>query len=177
MTVTVSLIVLGVLALLLLFRLARGRALVLEKEGNTTPSIEALDVEAFQNLLDPAEEEFLRVNLPPPIFRMLRRERQRVAIEYIARAAQNAVALTRLGEAARRSSDPSVAEAGERLVDGATRLRLYTLQAILKLYIGLYLPWPNISTARIADYYERTTRLVVLLGCLQYSSHSVSVSQ
>jgi hypothetical protein len=176
MTITVSLIVLGVLALLFLLRLAKVRALILADEGNPSQSIEAVDVQAFQNLLDPAEEEFLHAHLPPRTFRMLRRERQRAAIEYIARAAQNALVLTRVGEAARHSGNPSVAEAGERLVDSATRLRLYTLRAVLKLYIGLYLPWLNIPTTRIADHYERTHRLVVLLGCRKHSSHGVSAS-
>jgi hypothetical protein len=176
MTVTLSLIFLGVLALLLVLRLAKGRTRMLADASEISQRIRAVDVRAFQNLLDPQEEEFLRANLPPPAFRTLRRERQRAAIDYIVRAAQNAVLLMRMGEAARHSGNPSVAEAGEQLVDNATRLRLLTLQAMVKLYIGMYLPATNLSTARIADHYERTTRLVILLGCLKYSARGVSSS-
>jgi hypothetical protein len=46
-------------------RLAKGptpSASILE---NPTEHMRAVDVEAFRNLVDPDEEEFLRTNLPP----------------------------------------------------------------------------------------------------------------
>ena len=63
----------------------------------------------------------------------------------------------RVGEAARLSAEPSVAEAGEKLVDSALRLRLFALQATAKLYIGILLPGMRVSALALADSYERMT--------------------
>jgi len=136
----------------------------------------AVDVEAFRNLVDPGEEEFLRANLAPAEFRKIQRERLRAAVEYISCAAQNAAILLRVADAGRRSPDPATAEAAEKLVGNAIRLRLYALHAIPRLYLGMILPGSRISPVRIAESYEQMTRLVVLLGCLQYPTRDVSAA-
>ena len=50
----------------------RGRRAGLEKAAETFRS---LDIEAFRNLVDPAEEAFLRNHLPPRKFREIKRQR------------------------------------------------------------------------------------------------------
>jgi hypothetical protein len=173
---TLFVVVAGSFALLFLIRLAKGR-------GSTTSSLDDLngrlrpvDVEAFRNLVDPDETEFLRTHLPPAEFRAVHRERLRAAVDYISCAAHNAAILLRLGEAARRSPDPSIAEAGEKLVDSAIRLRLYAFRAMAKLYLGIILPGAQISPVGIAESYESMTRLVAVLGRLQYPSRGARVS-
>jgi hypothetical protein len=146
---------------------------VLENPGE---HIRAVDIEAFRNLVDPNEKEFLRTNLPPAEFRRIQRERLRAAVEYVSCAAQNAAILVRLADAGRRSPDPATAEAAEKLVDNAVRLRLYAFQAMGKLYLGMILPGARISSVRIEESYEQMTRLVVLLGCLQYPTRGVSAA-
>src|ERR1700674_4160960 len=176
MTITIIVVVVALAALLLLVTLAMGQASSSKLLENPTEHIRAVDVEAFRNLVDPDEEEFLRTNLPPAEFRRLQRERLRAAVEYVSCAAHNAAILLRLADAGRRSSDPPTAEAAQKLVDNALRLRLYALHAIPRLYLGMILRGSRISPVRIAESYEQMTRLVVLLGCLQYPPRGVSAA-
>jgi hypothetical protein len=166
----------ALLALLFLVRLTRGRTLNLNVLENPAEHLRSVDVEAFRNLVDPGEEQFLRANLAPAEFRKIQRERLRAAVEYVSCAAQNAGVLLRLADAGRRSSDPATAEAAEKLVNNALRLRLYALHAIPRLYLGMIFPGARISPVGIAESYEQMTRLVVLLGCLQYPTRGVSAA-
>jgi hypothetical protein len=134
-----------------------------------------VDIEAFRNLIDPTEEDFLRSRLPPAEFRKIQRERLRAAVEYVSCAAQNAAILLRLGEAARNSPDPATAEAAEKVVDHAIRLRLYAFQAIPRLYVGIIFPGWQASSLRVVETYEQVTRQVVRLG-LQYPVGGVSAA-
>ncbi len=176
MIITFILVALAFLALGFTVWLTNGRAITAQVLENPTEHIRAVDLEAFRNLVDPDEEEFLRTNLPSSEFRRIQRERLRAAVEYVSCAAQNAAVLLRLADAGRRSPDPATAEAAEKLVQNALRLRLYALQAIPKLYLGMVLPGTRISAVGIAERYEQMTRLVVLLGCLQYPTRGVSAA-
>jgi len=176
MIITLLLVVVAFLALGFLIRLAKGHAASPEVLENPTQHIRAVDVDAFRNLVDPDEEEFLRSNLPPAEFRRVQRERLRAAVEYVSCAANNAAILLQLADAGRRSSDAATAEAAEKLVDNAIRLRLYASLAIPRLYLGMILPGTYISPVRVAERYEQITRLVVLLGCLQYPTRGVSAA-
>jgi hypothetical protein len=176
MTITLILVILSFLAVAFLLRLDKGRSSASEVLENPTQHIRSVDVEAFRNLVDPGEEEFLRVNLPPAEFRRIQRERLRAAVEYVSCAAQNAAILLQLADAGRRSPDPAIADAAEKLVENAIRLRLYALHAIPRLYLGMVLPGSRISPASIAERYEQMTRQVVMLGCLQYPTRGVSAA-
>jgi len=176
MIITLVLVVVAFLVLGFLIKLARGHSASFEALEDPTQHIRAVDVDAFRNLVDPDEEEFLRANLPRAEFRKIQRERLRAAVEYVSCAAQNAAILLRLADAGRRSSDPATAEAAEKLVDNAIRLRLYASLAISRLYLGMILPGAHISPVRVAESYEQMTRLVVLLGCLQYPTRGISAA-
>jgi hypothetical protein len=176
MMIALILASIALVSLLFLVRLTRGRRLNLNVLENPTDHLRSVDVDAFRNLVDPGEEEFLRTNLPPAEFRRIQRERLRAAVDYVSCAAQNAAILLRLADAGRRSPDPATAEAAEKLVDNALRLRLYALHAIPRLYLGMILPGARISPAGIAERYEQMTRQVVLLGCLQYPTRGVSAA-
>ena len=173
--ITIALVILSALALLFLIRLAKGQAIASRLNDNPAESIRFVDVEAFRNLIDPDEEEYLRSKLQPAVFRKIQRERLRAAAEYIVCAAHNAAVLLSLAEAARSSPDPGVAAMAEKLRDNAIRLRLYALQAIPRIYISMVLPAGRPSPVRVADRYEQMTRQVVLLG-LQYPMPGVSNS-
>jgi hypothetical protein len=148
----------------------------LAKDRGTPPrldQIRSVDLEAFRNLMDPEEEEYLRLNLSPADFRRIQRERLRAAVEYIQCAAFNAAVLMRFAEAARRSSDPATVQAAAKLIDNAIRLRTYAFQAVPKLYLAMVFPGRRFSPARVAESYEQMTRQVVLLG-LQYPTGNIS---
>jgi hypothetical protein len=176
MIITLILVLISFLALGFLIKLAMSRASASKVLENPTEHIRAVDLEAFQNLVDPEEEDFLRANLPPREFRRIQRDRLRAAVEYVSCAAQNAAILLRLADAGRRSSDAATAEAAQKLVDNAIRLRLYALHAIPRLYLGMVVPGARISPVRIAERYEQMTRQVVLLGCLQYPTRGISAA-
>lgn len=171
-------IIVVVLALALVFssiRLARAGVHSRAVLENPAEHLRPVDVEAFRNLIDPAEEEFLRDRLQPTDFRRIQRERLRAAVEYLAGAARNAAILLRLAEAARHSPDPAVVQSAEKLIDEATRLRLYAFQAIPRLYLAMLLPSRRISPLRVAESYEQMTRQVVSLG-RQYPTRGVSAA-
>lgn len=176
MIITLIFALVFLLALVFSVRLTKGLALSANVLEEPTEHIRAVDVEAFRNLIDPGEEEYLRTNLSPAEFRRIQRERLRAAVEYVSCAAHNAAILLRLADAGRRSSNPATAEAAQKLVDNALRLRLYALHAIPRLYLGMILPGSRISPVRVVDRYEQMTRLVVLLGCLQYPTRGVSAA-
>jgi hypothetical protein len=176
MIITLVIVLISFLALGFLIRVAKSRVSASKVLESPTEHMRAVDLEAFQNLVDPNEAEFLRTNLPSAEFRRIQRERLRAAVEYVSCAAQNAAVLLRLADAGRRSPDPATAEAAEKLVQNALRLRLYALQAIPRLYLGMVLPGARISPVGIAERYEQMTRLVVLLGCLQYPTRGVSAA-
>ena len=119
MTTTLILVAIAFASLGLLIGLTRGRALAAGVLESPAEHIRSVDVEAFRNLIDPGEEEFLRTHLPAAEFRRIQRERLRVAVEYVSCAAQNAAILLRLADAGRHSSDPATAEAPVGLADSA----------------------------------------------------------
>jgi hypothetical protein len=173
MTITITLVVLSALALVFLIRLTKGQAIAPRIGENPAEHIRFVDLEAFRNLIDPDEQEYLRRHLHPAVFRRIQRERLRAAAEYISCAAHNAAVLLRVAEAARLSPDPQVAAMAEKLIENAIRLRLYAFQAIPRLYMAIILPLRQQSPAHVADRYEQMTRQVVLLG-LQYPMRGVS---
>lgn len=142
---------------------------------NPAQRLQPVDVEAFRNLIDPAEEEFLRRRLPPADFRRIQRERLGAAKEYIAGAARNARILLQLAEPARHSADPEVAESAQKLIDEATRLRLYAFQATARIYFVMLFPSRRTSPLRVAESYEQMSHRVVTLG-RQYPTGGISAA-
>lgn len=176
MIATLIIVLFGLLALGALSYFAKGHSLARQTPAELSKNLKVVDVDAFRNLVDPREEDFLRRNLPAAEFRAIHRERMRAAIDYISGVSGNANILMRMGEAARRSTDPSIAETGEKLVNSALRLRLYAFHAKTKLYIGIVLPSTTIPSRRLTDGYESMTRIVVMLGCLRYPTEGAAAS-
>jgi hypothetical protein len=167
MIITSVLVIISLLGLLFLIRLAKGQGFGSSALADPRPHLRPVDIRAFRNLVDPAEEEYLRSHLLPADFKMVHRERLCVVIGYIVCASHNASILVKMGEQARRSADPLVAEAGEKLVDSAVRLRLFAFQARGKLYLGILLPGRRLSSLGLAESYERMTLQGFQLGRLQ----------
>jgi hypothetical protein len=173
-----SFVLVGVslLLLLLLLLAARGQSAAVSQLDDLVGRTRPVDLDAFRNLIDPDEEDFLRTNLPPSEFRAVQRERLRAAVEYVRNAAHNAAILLRLGEAATRSVDPSVAAAGQQLIDSALRLRLYALLSVGKLYVGIALPGAHPSAATLLDNYQRLSDLAGRLAVMQHPARAARLS-
>ena len=164
MIIATILVVLSAFVLLFLILLARGQYLDPRVVENPAHQIRFVDIDAFRNLLDPAETEYLRSHLPFKEFIKIRRERLRTAIEYVVSTSRNDALLLKIAEAARHSSDPATAAAAEKLVENAIRLRFYAIQVIPRLYAAMLLPMYGVPTLRVAERYERMTRQIVVLG-------------
>ena len=126
-----------------------------------------VDLEAFLNLIDPAEESYLRAHLPAQDFVEIHRERLHPVLDYLGRCRHNAAVLLRLGEAAQASPDPAIAAAGADLVAAALNFRLYSMLLPLKIYPGLLFAGVSLSLAPFGRRYERVKSAFESLSRLQ----------
>jgi hypothetical protein len=172
----IIIVIAAALALGVILRLAVSQSLQARRSANLAATIRPIDVEAFRNLIDPAEDHYLRRRLPPAQFRIVRRARLRAMAGYIQVAAGNAAVLVRVGEAALAAGDPRIAEAAQQLVNDALLLRRNTTVALARIYIAL--AWPNSTFAalRVFDRYERASGSAMLLGRLQNPAVAVRLS-
>ena len=158
--VAVAFFALGILVYVAIRR--RTRPVDLE---NAVQAFRSLDIEAFRNLLDSAEEAFLRENLSPKKFREIKRQRAWAALIYAWEAGRAATALANIGQAAQRSSDPKIAASGVQVAESAFRLRLQTVRACPRLLTGILLPdLENRSLPPLADQYEQAADTLFRLG-------------
>jgi len=176
MNLAIVLFIAAVLALSIILRLAVTQSLQAKRSANLAGAIRPIDIEAFRNLINPAEDEYLRRRLPPAQFRLVRRERLRAMAVYAQAAAGNAAVLVRVGEAALASGDPRVAEAAHQLVSDALLLRRNTTVALARIYLAL--AWPNsrFAAVRVVDRYEQVSGTAMLLGRLQNPAVPVRLS-
>jgi hypothetical protein len=176
MNLAIVLVVAAAVALGVILRLAVSRSLELKGSSNSTASICPIDVGAFRNLINPAEDDYLRQHLPSAQFRIVRRVRLRAMAGYVQVAASNAALLVRAGEAALAGGDPRVAEAAQQLVDHALLLRRNTTVALVRIYIALAWPYSTFAAVRVIDRYEQVSGSAMLLGRLQNPAAAVRLS-
>jgi hypothetical protein len=157
----------GLLGLFLIVYLAKGLHAKGGDLGELAARLRPIDVDAFRNLIDEREEEYLRVHLPPREFRSIHRERMLAAVEYVWSASRNTSILISLGEAAKQSPDPAVVAAADKLLENALRLRLYAIQALPRMYVSMLFPSAGRAPQFIAETYDIMVRQAVVLGCLQ----------
>jgi hypothetical protein len=163
-------VVLVVLSLLgVAIALTRTRVPFGDRTKPAEEQLRPVDIEAFRNLIDPNEEEYLRARLKPAEFRRIQRQRLAAAVEYIQGASKNAGILLRIADAARQSGDPAIMRSAEKLVEQATQLRLYAYQTVPRLYFAMAFPGWRVSPMRVAEGYEEMRRQAVFLG----SHHSL----
>ena len=141
---------------------SRTRRVDLEK---AVQAFRSLDIEAFRNLVDSAEEAFLRNSLSPKKFREIKRQRAWAAFIYAWEAGKAAAALAQVGQAAQRSSDPKIAASGVQVAESAFRLRLQTIGACFRLLTETLLPdLESRSHPPLVDQYERAAETLLRLG-------------
>ncbi|HMK21428.1 MAG TPA: hypothetical protein VK466_03790 [Terriglobales bacterium] len=167
MIITGVVIAAAVLALIFFVLRGVGAARTYSTLQELTQQIEPVDLEAFRNLTEPSEEEFLRSALPPSQFRAIQRERLRAAIDYLGGVSHNAALLLQLGQAARQSADQQVAEVGRRVTDDALRMRMYSMMAIGKLAVRYVIPGAKLQPGGVIDRYQQLTSAAVRLGKIQ----------
>jgi hypothetical protein len=176
MNLAIIIVVAAALALGIILRLAVSQGLQAKRSTNLAVSIRPIDIEAFRNLINPAEDEYLRRHLPANRFRGVRRERLRAMAAYVHVAASNAAMLVRVGEAALASGDGRIAGAAQQLVNDALLLRRNTTVALARIYLAL--AWPNsgFAAVRVVERYEQLNGAAMLLGRLQNPAVPVRLS-
>jgi hypothetical protein len=85
--------------LIVLLLLTRGYSKSIHELAELAGQTRPVDIEAFRNIIDPSEEDFLRANLPASELRAVQRQRLLAAAEYVGNVAHNAALLLRLGQA------------------------------------------------------------------------------
>jgi hypothetical protein len=176
MNLAIILVVAAVLALAILLTLAVSRSLQTRASGSVAATIQPIDIEAFRNLINPAEDDYLRRRLPSAQFRMVRRERLRAMAAYVHVAANNAAVLVQVGETAVASGDPRTAEAAYLLVNDALLLRRNATLALVRIYLALAWPYSGFAAGRVVDRYEQLSGAAMLLGRLQNPAVPVRLS-
>jgi hypothetical protein len=179
MSITVViLVVLAAIALaLVVFRTAHGSAAKIGSVDDLEGFTEPIDLPAFLNLVDPAEEEFLRVRLTPRMFRQVQRQRLLAAAEYVRCAARNAAIVVRLGEAASAEASIEISGIGQELVTAAIRLRGLAFLALCLLYVKATIPNARISLLQFPNLYEHLIERVGHLAKLKSPAHAGRVLQ
>ncbi len=176
MSISILLVITAVLGLAVIFNLTIKRSLQTKSESALSNSLRLVDMDAFRNLVNPAEDEYLRRRLRPAQFRAVRRERLRAMAAYIEVIAANAGVLVRAGQAALASGDPRLAEAAHALVNEALLLRRNTTVAMFQIYLALAWPQSRFAAVRVVDRYERLSGSAMLLGRLQNPAMAVRLS-
>jgi hypothetical protein len=176
MNLAIILVISAALALGVILRLAVNQSLQVKRNARATQTIRPIDLQAFQNLIDPAEDEYLRRRLPPAEFRAVRRMRLRAVSSYIHAAGHNATVLVQLGESALAAGDPRFAGAARQLVNDALTLRRNTTIASMRIYIALALPDSRFAAQKVVERYEQLSGSAMLLGRLQNPSLAVRLS-
>jgi hypothetical protein len=175
MAIVLAIVIAALLAALFFIRVSRGHAEAIANLDDLSGRTQPVDLQAFRNLIDPAETVFLRKHLPPSDFHAVQRERTQAAVEYVQRIAQNAAVLLRLGQAARTHADPEVARAAQSIIERALVVRMIAMQALIKLKLQILLPGIDLSTVDVFDRYTRLTESVGLFTRLQRPAYSAHV--
>jgi len=176
MTLAILLVIAAVLALVVILRVTLSGSLQLARSGSFAGQIQPIDVAAFRNLVDPAEDAYLRRRLPASEFRVVQRERLRAMAFYVQTAGSNAAVLVRMGQSALSASDAHTAEAARQLVNDALLLRRNAAFALFRIYAAL--AWPNsgLAAAPVLHGYERLNGVAMLLGRLQNPAAPLRIS-
>jgi hypothetical protein len=123
-----------------------------------------VDIAAFRNLVDPAEEQFLRVNLTPKLFRTIQRQRLLAAAEYVQCAAGQARMLVRLADRTRDERTGELPHISEELVAAAIRLRALSILVMISLYLRIAFPTLRMPHVEMPAMYEHVVGLGQLAG-------------
>lgn len=171
MTLAIILVIAAALAFIFILTVTISRGLQVSPGASLVGQIQPIDVAAFRNLIDPAEDTYLRRRLPAAEFRAVRRERLRAMATYVRTAGRNAAILVRMGQialaATATASGAPTAEVARRLVDDALLLRRNAAYALFRIYVAL--AWSNsgLAAAPVLENYERLNGTAMLLGRLQ----------
>ena len=132
-----------------------------------------VNARAFELLLDPEEEAYLRRSLSAREFRMARRKRIQFAIDCTVRIGKNAAMLLQLAECVGVVSDGPRADAARTLANLAMRVRLSSYVVLWCLRVRWLIPsvWVRLP-ARPLRYPELIDASIAMVSGLSVVSNS-----
>ena len=140
MSTTFFFVILAVVLLVVFFALAARRSRNSLEIAQALTAVQSLDAEAFRNLVDREEEDFLRAQLTTTAFRKIKQERARAALAYVKALSGASVQIAQFAGQAQRSPDSTLAESGRQIANSATNLRLRALDATVQLTLSATFP-------------------------------------
>lgn len=161
MTTTLLFVLIAFVLLLSFSYLAARRTKGSADVNHALTTVQALDIEAFRNLVNPDEEAFLRARLPAQEFTRIKRERALAALSYVKALSHASLQLARFGDVAQRSPDPAIAASGKQIANSATYLRLRALDASVQLTLSA--AFPRIGPRPLRSLLEQYDRAACLL--------------
>jgi hypothetical protein len=153
-TVAVAAILLAILAVAALRQSGQ-----LKSMADLDTRWQRVDIEAFLNLVDPAEERYLRQNLPGGAFRSIQRARVRVMWEYLGRLSFNAKLMMQAGQIVQHHSNGEQLQEATQLVASATRFRLLIFAADAYLAVRFLLPETSDPIRQLVSRYDALTQM------------------
>lgn len=175
MILAIVLVIASALALAFVFGITISRSLQASRGGKALP-IQPLDLQAFRNLVDPSEADYLRRRLSAGEFRSVQRQRLLAMAAYVQAAGRNASVLISLGERALSSDNPQTVEAARQMVNQALQLRQNALLALMKIRAAWLWPNAGMGMTPVLSGYERLNTSAMLLGRLQNPAAPVRLS-
>ena len=176
MTLALVLVIAAAFALVIILGITVSTRLQLSPGSAVVQKIEPIDIEAFRNLVNPTENEYLRRRLSAAEFRTVQRERLRAAAAYIRVAGRNAGVLVGIGQAALSAKNGATVEAARQLVDNALLLRRNATVALFRIYVALAWPHSVLAAAPVLHDYEQLSGRAMLLGRLRNPAVPVRIA-
>jgi hypothetical protein len=140
MSVLAVVILAVALAVAVMYRVARGHGAEIRSVDDLKDAAMPIDLSAFENLISPEDEQFLREHLSKKAFARVMRNRDVAVIAYLRIFADNAAVLIRMAAHARENSSGDVRLQADRLANQALNLRVKCLYAIWRLRLRLIIP-------------------------------------
>ena len=128
--------------------------------------LKQVDLQSFQNLIDPAQDAFLHRHLRGKALRTVQRARRVAAADYLWHVAHNAGLLIRAGQFARTTDNAQVASAGRNLASVAVMTRVLALLALARVSIGIAFPQSIARCKPVLEQYDVMNSMYMHLGIL-----------
>lgn len=142
------------------------RGLAAPRTAKLSDQLTNVDIVAFLNLINPAEDAFLRRELSRQAYAKVRRMRIRAMLAYLQEASHNAGILVAYAKHGINNSRPEAAAMARQLIAAATTFQLLAFVVRCRLYVAWILPGGLSAAGNVMEQYEqlrsRLQRIVAL---------------
>ncbi|MCU1286050.1 MAG: hypothetical protein JWO13_2400 [Acidobacteriales bacterium] len=134
-----------------------------------------IDLDAFQNLINPENQRFYESKLSGEQLKRWRRERDRIVMAYLKVIASNAARVLYVAQQLREDPIESTRVAAEKVTASALRLRMNSLVAMARIHLSLIFPLQSYDSVCCAVDYPSFVSSVMWLVMQQDPRQTTSV--